>query len=735
MSFNTDSEPTRAAGKTDGRPGALKIYLGYASHTGKTWRLLEEARRRKGRGEDVVVGWLRQKDEAAVAEMLPGLEIVPPVATAGQPAMDCEAILRRAPDVCVIDELAHINPPCSRNLHRWQDVNELLAAGIDVVTAMNIQYVAGLQPSIGKLLGNAPSETVPDDVVRKADEIVLVDASPESVLKRPPAAGENPPSERCLLALRELALRFSASAVEEDVREYRQEHHIETVWETQERILVCVTAYTRGPHLVERAHQAADRWKGELWAIYVTPDAEMSNLSPEDAERVRSFLDLARSKEARVEIVEDEDPVHGILSFAARQEITQIFLGHAAAYPFRGALSHTVAGRILHAAAGMDVNVVADDPAAAGQGPPPTPDPALSFLARLLAGAPRDQGRGHQRIYLGYAPGVGKTFQMLLDGQYLRDRGQDVVVGYCDPRGRKDVIERLSTFELVAPLEGGGVDLEGIVRRRPQLCLVDGLADLCAGGKRRWQNLEVLLDAGIHVFATLDVSEVESLKDTVQRITGLPVVGTVPDWMIDEANEVIFVDAAIRALLNRVKRGVVFPGTEVPESLRTLFTEGSLNALRELAMRLTADRVEDELEALEQKPAQDTREALLVCAHQRPSGASAIRRARRVADRLGVPVYAVYVAPDEDWTGVAPEHRAATEEHLELARTLHLETHVLYGSNVARMLVDFAIRHGVTRIFMGRSYKTGWREFFQRSVIEQVIRLSPGTDVCIVAER
>ena len=721
-------------------PGHLKVYLGYTRHTGKTWRLLDEARRRKARGQDVVVGWVRPKDLPELGEALKGLEQVPLREVAGQPALDLEAILRRRPEVCIVDELAHDNPPGSPNSQRWEDVRDLLAAGIHVVTAINIQYIEGLRDRVGQVLGRAPAVTVPDEFVRGAHEIMLVDATAGSVQGRSQKSGDTPLSERDLLKLRELALLFTADAVEEDVQDYKHEHQIQTVWDTHERILVCLTANPRGAHLVERARRLAARWNGELFAIYVTPDEKWSNLSPEERDRVRGFLDLARSSGAQVEVVQDADATRGILAFARQHDVTQICLGHAAAYPYRGALSGTVAGRILHQAAGMDVHLLSDAGAPSRQSTE-TQASSLPFLARLLAPAPPPESRGHLRVYLSYAPGSGKSWQMLQDGRYLLSEGQEVVVGFCDPHGRQDVAEQLEAFELVPPRpaeEGrpASMDLEAVVARKPRFCLVDGLACPTRDGRTRWQEIEALRDAGVHVFTTVDVSEVEGLKDTVERITGVRVQSTVPDWIVDEADELIFVDVAVRALLNRVKRGAVFQGVEVPEAMQPLFTEGSLNALRELAMRLVADQVQDDREALEkpEKP-DEPAETLLVAIHQRPTAGCAIRRARRTAERIGAECYAVYVAPDEDWTGISTQDRATIEQHLDLARTLHLETHVLHGSHVARTLADFAVRHRVTRFFLGRSFKTGWREFFQRSVVEQVIRLCPWADIIIVADR
>lgn len=722
----------------DPRRGHLKIYLGYASHTGKTWRLLEEARRRRSRGQDVVVGWVRSKDQPALAQFLADLEVVPP----RREGLDLTGILKRKPQVCFIDELAHRNPPGSRHKHRWQDVRDLLEAGIDVVTAINIQYVADERGFIEKVLGVSPEITVPDKVIRSADEVVVVDATAEVVLGRSQQAGTNAVSERTLLALRERALLYAADNAEQEVQDYRLEHRIEETWETQERILVCLTANSRAPHLIERARKVATRWNADLWALYVTPDEDWSNLSVNDAEKVRGFLGLARSRGACTKVVVDTDPARGILGFAHEHGITQICLGHAAAYPYRGALSGTVAGRIIHGASGMDVHLISDEGAPLRQATGVASDSSsLPFLARLLSAAPRPESRGHLRVYLSYAPGSGKSWRMLQDGSFLKGQGQDVVVGFCDAHGRPDLAEVLRNFETIPPRPGSdaapeGLDVAGVVARRPQICLVDGLAAPGADGRTRWQEVEALRDQDIHVFATVDVSEVEGLKDAVERIAGLQVSSTVPDWLLDEADELVFVDVATKALLNRVRRGAVFPGSEVPEGMRSLFTEGSLSALRELAIRLTAERVQDQLAALDPVPPDpEAAEVLLVAVDHKPSSARAIRRARRLSERMGASCYAIHVAPDEDWTGIAEEARAAAEAHLELARTLHLEARVLHGSHVSRTLVDFAVRHRVTRMLMGRSHKTGWREFFQRSLVEQVVRQCPWLDLIVVSER
>lgn len=734
-SIPPDKSVSSAAVAVDGR-GLLKIYLGYASHTGKTWRLLDEARRRRARGQDVIIGWLRGKDRPSLENVLGDLEMLTPASVNGQLEMDTAGILARKPHVVFIDELAHANVPGSRHAHRWQDVEELLAHGIGVVTALNIQYIEGLQEQLRELLGRGREETVPDRIVRQADEVVLVDATPETVMQAPQTPAERAQlNPRELLKLRELALLYAADTVEEEVLEYKHEHHIETVWETHERILACVMPNPRGAHIIERACQTATRWKADLWTIYVTKDPQMRDLSKEEAVLIRTYLDDATERGARIAIIEDTDAAQGIIRFARAHDITQIFLGHAAGYPYKGALSRTVAGRIIHQAEGMDVHLVADERRSAPRGTGQARASGAYALARLLGEAPRPENRGHLRIYLGYATGVGKTYSMLLDGQYLRDQGQEVVVGWCDPHGREDVLERLRTFEVLpAASNPNGADIEAVRARHPQICLIDGLARDCASGKRCWESIQALLDDGIHVFTTLDVSEIESLRDAVQAITKHPVGQTVPDWVVEEADEVVFVDVATRALLNRVKRGVVFAEGEVPPDLQETFTEGCLNALREIAMRIVAERVEHDLEALEPVEHEST-DGVLVCLDDRPSSATLVRRGRRIADRLECPCYAIYVVTDEHWTGITPASRSVVEQHLALAQQLHIKTHVLQGSNIAGTIGDFAVRNGVTQIIMGRSRKTGWREFFRRSVIEYVARVCPWTDLQVIAER
>ncbi len=717
------------------RAGRLKVFLGYASRVGKTSRMLDEGRRRRTRGQDVVVGWVqRDKEDPQVDEILSQMEVMPPRPDG---EMDVDAILARKPQVCLVDALAHTNPDGSRHHQRWEDVRDLLDAGINVVTTINVQYLSGLQDAVHALLGTRKTESVPDRFVLDADEVVLVDASQEALQER---GQPDEVTHGKLQQLREMALLYTADAIEHQVEDYLQTHHIAAVWSTQERILVCVTSHVRGADLVEKGYRAAKRLHGELWAVYVTPDPDWSNLTREQRDKVESTLALARGYKAKVAVLVGTAVADTIIQFAKEHRISQIFIGHTLKRPFPHLLSQSTVGRIIRQAEGIDVHVVAD----------PTPESEKPVEHRPVpAPAPAvphpDKPRGRLKIYLGYAAGVGKTYQMLSDGRTARAAGHDVAVGYFESHGRPDTIAQLADLEVVPRramqyrnCEFQEMDFSAVLARRPEICLVDELAHTNVPGlerEKRWQDVSALLDAQINVWTTLNVQHLESLNDSVLNITGVRVRETVPDWFVDQADEIVFVDVATRALINRLHRGAVYPPEKAQEALKNFFREGNLNALRELAMRQTADAVEHTLQEATQTADNNSGDVVMVCLTERPSASALVRRGKRMADRLGAQCYVVYVVQDDNWKGVSPDARRLVEDHLTLARGLHMQTEVLVGSDISTTLANFAISHNVTQVFLGRTLQSGWKELFFRNIIEQVIRKISHVDVHVVADR
>ncbi len=362
---------------------------------------------------------------------------------------------------------------------------------------------------------------------------------------------------------------------------------------------------------------------------------------------------------------------------------------------------------------------------------------------------PKQNARGRLKVYLGYAAGVGKTCQMLEEAHELVGKGRDVVVGYFEPHGRKETIARAESLETVprrkAQYRGTvfeEMDTEAILRRSPEICLVDELAHTNVPGSdrgKRWEDVLVLLDAGIAVNTTVNIQHLESLNDQVSQITGVRVQETVPDWVVGQADEVVMVDLTPWALLNRLRRGVVYAPEKAQRALENFFKESTLVALRELALRETAHGVDARQAEIPQAdshaPAEGSPERLLVCVTGDPSAAMLIRRARRVANYLRADCFAVYVHTGTDLGDLPVAHRESIERTLNLARNLHIETRVLPGSDQAKTLSDFARAHGITHLFVRRPRYGAWRWFPGRNLIHRIVREARDMEIIIVAER
>jgi two-component system, OmpR family, sensor histidine kinase KdpD len=344
-------------------------------------------------------------------------------------------------------------------------------------------------------------------------------------------------------------------------------------------------------------------------------------------------------------------------------------------------------------------------------------------------------GRGRLKIFLGYAAGVGKTYQMLEEAQQLKREGVDVVIGYFEPHGRKDTIAKTTGLEMI-PRRGveyrgssfEEMDVNAILARRPEVCVVDEFPHTNvpgAGREKRWQDVLALLEAGIDVLTTMNVQHIESLNDQMRQITGVLVRETVPDWVVREADQVVMVDLTPRALLNRLQRGVVYAPDKASQALLNFFKEPVLVALRELALRQTAHEVETR-QSREQEASQDR---ILIHITADSSTAALIRRGRRVADYLQAECYAVCVDSPGD-----REAREAVDKHLNLARNLHIETRVIPGKDTAAALVDFARAHNITQIFLARPQQQR-RLPFDRSLAQKVVRLAEEMQVIVVGNR
>jgi two-component system sensor histidine kinase KdpD len=371
-----DSRPTPEellrrveAEERDARRGRLKIFLGYASRVGKSFRMLDEGRRRKQRGQDVVIGSIQSKLGPEVGPMLGTLEVIPGLKVRADgkdnEVLDVVSLLKRRPQVCLVDELAHDNPPGSRNPKRWQDVKELLDNGITVVTAVNLQHIAERQDAVEKITGKRALQTVPEAFVHSADEIVIVDAPPGDLQQREPGSAAD---TRRLSELRELALLLAAEVVDEQLHQCLQLRGVETFLGSQERILVCITPRSNAGQMMEKARLIAERFHCDLLALYV----RQKGLDKAGEQRVENHLALARELGAEVHVLEATDSAAAILEFARAHSITQLFVGHSLQSRWRELLFGNPLDRLIAAADSMDVRVFPHD------GPHSGPNPAAA---------------------------------------------------------------------------------------------------------------------------------------------------------------------------------------------------------------------------------------------------------------------------------------------------------------------------------------------------------------------
>jgi two-component system, OmpR family, sensor histidine kinase KdpD len=375
---------------------------------------------------------------------------------------------------------------------------------------------------------------------------------------------------------------------------------------------------------------------------------------------------------------------------------------------------------------------------------PGRPDPD-ALLAKIKA--QEEPGRGRLRIYLGAAPGVGKTFAMLQEGHRRKSRGTDVVVGFVETHGRAHTAEQIGDLEVIPPLEIQyknvvlrEMDTQAVIERHPKVALVDELAHTNAPGskhEKRYEDVQDLLDAGITVISTVNVQHIESLNDTVEQLTGVSVHETVPDRVIDEAEQVELIDMAPEALIQRMRHGNVYPRAQAQQALENFFTLENLTALRDLALRATAKEVEDKLSRymLEQKFEGPVGERVLVAVDHRSIGKTLIRRGWRTAAALKGDLIVVYVEPTSG-------HRQAqtVEDERQLRSNLQLADEL--GANVVRLrgdvakeIVEFARSSHVSQLVIGHPTHSRWSEFLYGSVTTKILRNAQGIDVHVIAER
>lgn len=344
--------------------------------------------------------------------------------------------------------------------------------------------------------------------------------------------------------------------------------------------------------------------------------------------------------------------------------------------------------------------------------------------------------RARLRVYIGAAPGVGKTFAMLEEAHALRTRDVDVVIGFVETYGRTETDAKVGDLEVIArrkvPYRGvelEEMDLDAILARRPTLCVVDELAHTNVPGSRhekRYQDVLALLDAGISVMTAVNIQHLETLNDIVNRMTGVRVKETVPDTFLDRADEVVNVDATVEELRTRLKQGKVYRPEKIEQALTNFFREGNLSTLRELALRAVADEVGQQAASYREREGLEpglVPERVMVCMSASESAPRVIRTGARIAGRLGTRWYAVYVeTPGESPSRIAERYRRQLAANIALAEQLGATVVRVRADRPADGLVAFAQREGITHVIFGQSARSRWEILTRGSTLNRFLQ-------------
>jgi len=722
----TASATETVAGPPSPPRGRLKAYLGAMPGSGKTFAMLREGRDRRDAGEDVVIGFIETHGRARTQEAIGTLETLPRITVDYRSTrlseMDVDAVLARHPQVALIDELAHTNAPGVRHHKRWEDIEDIRDAGIDVITTMNIQHLESVKDVVERITGITVHETVPDSVLDRADEIQFIDITPEALRKRM-RHGNVYPADRVdmalrnffrpgnLGALRELGLRLVAERVGED------RGGIQT---PPEDVLTAVGSGPSAEALIRRGVRQARRRRGFCTVVHVhTIDDPPAVPGAED----HGWRRLAEELGAPVVEVESTDIAAALMEIAHNRGLSHVVMGEPRPHGLLSHLRRSVVDRVIEGLPDVDVHVIARY-AAVPFAPLGRPDPD-SLLRSMAEGRPR----GGLRLHMSYARGAGATTRMLDEARRRSGRGTDVVVAAVSGGGAA----RLGNLPLLggpsSPAARGLLDVEALLTRNPDVVAVDDLIGSTTTGQMVGNVLPRIRAAGITVIGTVHIGDLRStvalMGPLLNRPKDRPVLD---DSALDAADEVELVDVPPAELEERLRQGEVMPPAEALQALQGEFRPEVLTALRETALRRVAEHCDRQLVAYMstariQEP-WEARPRVLVLVPPRPGQEPVIRRAAAHAIRK-----------DDALTAVSVRRRPRSEEEKRLIGSYATLTHQLGGefvtidgNDVAATVADYARGHRITEILVMRSTRNS-----SSNTLRKLIRLVANVDVHVVA--
>jgi K+-sensing histidine kinase KdpD len=703
--------------------GRLKVYLGATPGAGKTFAMLKEGRERKQRGEDVVIAYVETYGRARTEELLAGLELIPrkkvPYRGTVLEEMNLDAVIARRPKIALVDELAHTNAPGSGNEKRWQDVEQLRDAGIDVISTINVQHVESVNDVVEKITGIVQRETLPDRVLDLADEIQFIDISPEALRKRMrhgniyrpdkiDTALENFFRPGNLAALREIALRLVAQSMATS----------RGVVAPAEDVLVAIDGSTGSEPLIRRAVRVARRLGGLCMVVTVGAGSTF------DLER---YQRLAAQLGCSFVSLGGPDIAKGIIEAAQLANVRHLFMGQSGRPGLRSRWRKTLADQMIDSLPDIDLHVISPEHA------PPPPDVELqrSTPEDLLRQEQRVGRRGADvRVYLGYADGSGTTTAMLDEARRRRSRGTDVVVAAINSRVPATALAGLEVLGGPdSPAAHDRFDIEALLRRNPEVAIIDELNGLDTEGRLRAESLTRLVEAGITVLGTLHLLDLASVRESYAPLLKERAPGSaLPDDVLNRIDELEIVDVTPAVLIERLRRGEIMSPADAARALQAEFRPQILSALREMAFRLIADHTDRRLVAyMRERKIEEPWEArtrLVACIPPRPGMEARIRKMAIFAARDAAQLTVASVRPPR----LSESERRWLGEYAALVHREGGEFVSLYGRNVAATLAGYLRKTLNTEVVLGRR-RHRWRPWDTTSTL---IRRLEDVDVHIL---
>ncbi|QHW31691.1 histidine kinase [Paenibacillus rhizovicinus] len=745
--------------------GRLKIYIGAVSGSGKTYHMLREGQALKQQGIEVVVCAVSTMRRPETVEQLADLERIPSIhwmkGDVEKKDLNLDAIVERNPEVLLVDSLAHENRPDAKFPTRREDIRYLLSLGISVITTVNVYELEGVTEQAQKLTGIAPECTVPADLLELADEVRLIDVSPETILNRLSEGRLNNVKDPELLKrgnvgkLRELTLRLVAEGVNESLEKYREEQGFIGPSGASERILVAAQYHINGSIYIRRGQQIAKRLGGDLQVVVFTDTSQEPTKEREAFKK--SILKLVEKIDAgfrEIAISGRKQVPRALIRYAMLINATRIVMGHSKQTRTEELRQGSIARALLKQTRNIDVFFMADRAEHEGErvlpvkravSKPPS-EPYRRLSEQEVEKKIESIRRGTFKVYVGAAPGAGKTYMMLREGNDLLRKDIDVVIGYVDTHGRADTDAQVGRLTAIPRIEAGErgteeMDVAAIIARNPEVVLIDDLAHANVPGsrnKRRYEDIREILDAGISVISTMNVQHLESLKDAVEHITGTIVSETVPDQFLRLADEIELIDVAPSALQERMRDGLIYKAEDVEGALAGFFKTGNLIALRELALREIADDVDERLESWERhgslRGPWRRHESIFVAVTTGKNAERLIRRGFRIAYRLKADWHVHYVRPEGERSAACDQRIEEIKDLVDrLGGTFEAEQGVT-ANRIPDALLAKANGLKSTQMILGQSGRGFWSRLKQKPVIDTILREGRHMDVLVVAD-